>query len=392
MKMLRRTPNVDFVRSVLLFYGLDTYQTLKIATKLVVHWLQWATLLYSLWAIFETLTGLKNKVYGRGITVFEIQRPVINICIIRYLRKSSHTLSDLIRVTISKRQAEDQDKIEKVARDLIVGWIIGIVWQMIRSFLCINLFGIEFLLEQQDYFGIIQKYPETKPLYLSLILIRCWLYDTGLMIASASLYLIIYYSIQLTYQPLFERIQNTTLSICSAKEFDDFRSRRALVNQMMASFEEAFNLLPFLWISSIFTYTSVELLYYNFTNWNGFKIFSLLSSASLVMVVFFIIVICVIIYLTEGEKSLIDRYTNYSPCQGTFAGITSDSIGRKLYFMSDRTISATVFDMYVIKRDIIWHFLGTIVTFSVMFKEMFDTEFKSLLQSMAERLNMTLHK
>lgn len=383
---------IHLIRCILCLYGINTYKSLNIYYRIVIYSLQWISLIINYLLIMEIIIGLNNGSYGFGKTILEIEKPLINVCIIHYLAKRSYTICDLITFTIGKKENE---KIDKIARNLFFGWLTDFLCQILRSLICLHLFGAKFILEQHDYSGVIKKYPKGERMFLILILIRFSIYETGLRLASASLYAIIYHSIQLNYQSLVVKCNNDTLSqsICLGQKFAKFRAIRAAVNEMMSLFERTFNLLPFLWISSIFIHISVQLIHYNFTNWNGLKIFFLFSSSRTILGnIFLSIIIALIIHRTEKEKSLIDRFTNYSLCQRSFTSLTSHSIGRKLYFMTNRTNTATIYDMFAIKREMILHFLGTIITFSIMFKGMFETEFKILIKNMASKLNMSLIK
>lgn len=378
---------VESARCTLWICGINLYPKAGFKIRIISDLLFAFVIFINSLSIVNHWTRYQHFDFGEGVFIIVTIRPIISVGILLYLHKKSNEIIALIDLIDRDdlRNRWSRTRMKPLLRVLLIVFLS----QPLRVLYLVTtpLPGAPKL--WFDLFSLAKNHVLPKPYVTILYLIRVTLFDYVPILGSVFLYMSIYTTIQANYHVQINHHFISYESKLSTK-FNDFIERRLTVNRLMMVFEQTLNLIPLLWMVFVFLFVSLELAFYTYINLNGLNVFVAYAMSRFLI---FLVLTHAFIYtisICETEDKIIQNHQEYYARNISLDYVTLAEIDFGLHLAIDEPVKPTAFRLFSIQKGIFLHFIGSVVSFSLLFRSLFEFEFKKILYSIGSELNFTV--
>lgn len=374
-------------RFLLWFIGINTFEHSHIILKALSKLLLLVNISTNCLSLVNHFYRYRSYSFGEGVLIIVTIRPITTLGIILNLTSHSENINRLMKVL------DNQEEISGLSqwriRHLSIISLAAFVLHPVRV-----LYLLFFPLPDApdywyDIFSLARSGLVNRWIISSVYLFRTSI-DYLPIITSVHLYITTYIKIQAHYREtsVFDHLVLYGSELSTL--INDLKTRRLEVNHLMISFENIYNLLPLFWIIFLFVFTSLELAFYTFINPKGFSIFIAYAMPRFVTSITLTYCIAFTIHNIDYEQKLIRRFTEQYAMSLSISDLSLGDIDCGLYLIIDEPVKPTAYRFFPIQKGILLPFIGSSISFSLLFRGLFEFEFKNILRSIAKELNVTV--
>lgn len=370
-------------RFLLWFVGINTFENDYVWPKIISKLLLIINLGCNLSSLLNHLYRYRSFAFGEGVLIIVTIRPITCLAIICYFLRKKHQINCLMKFAECRIKLSNEQLLHQRIVHLTIILTIMFIFHPITKIYLILSSPLKYW---YDLFGLAKSGKMNKWLVTLIYLIRTTFIDFMPIITSVHVYCSIYFAIQANYGN--NHLANSEgLQMCAT--INEMKKQRLMVNIMMIYLEDNLSFLPFIWIFFLFIFTSLEIAFYALVNSKGIIIFVAYAMPRCVSSIVFVYCLSFIVHTIEEENKLLKQLAEqYSLLLG-MDNIGLHQIDCGLYLSIDEPIQPTAWKFFLIQKKVFLPFIGSSISFFILFRNLFEFEFRKILASIANELNVT---